>query len=214
MLLPLAVITASAPIISTSRGGALVCLASIVAAAILLFWASRREKSWMRAGMLSLFIVILTFAGSLGWRELSARLENIFTDDLSGRTEIYRNSQELAHESGPFGTGPGTFRSLYQLFQEPQQDWAAYLHDDWLETRITFGWLGLVLVLVALLLAATRWFVATGVPASSELVAFVWLALGGALVHAKFDYPFQIHSIVFLFLILCAILSCVGRPRN
>ena len=168
----------------------------------------------MRAGMLSLFVVILVFAGALGWRELSVRLENVFTDELSGRTEIYRNSQQLARESGALGTGPATFVSLYQLFQEPKQEWAAYLHDDWLETRITFGWIGFGLAILALVLASTRWFFSSGVYAPSELVAFLWLALGGALVLAKFDFPFQIHSIVFLFLILCAVLSCVGKERS
>ena len=214
VLLPLAVLTAAAPIISTSRGGALVCIVSILAATGLLFWISRREKSWTRAGMLSLFVVILVFAGSLGWRDLAIRLEEIFVDQLSGRTEIYQNSQELARESGVLGTGPATFRSLYQLFQQPKQEWAAYLHDDWLETRITFGWIGFGLILLALILAATRWFVSTGVYAPSELVAFIWLAMAGALVHAKFDFPFQIHSIVFLFLVFCAILACVGRREH
>ena len=214
VLLPLAVITASAPIISTSRGGALVCIATIVVAAILLFWASRREKSWTRAGMLSLFVVILVFAGSLGWRELAGRLETIFDDQLGGRVEIYENTQALARESGTLGTGPATFQSLYQLFQKPKQEWAAYLHDDWLETRITFGWLGFGLVIAALVLAVGRWFMAAGVYAPSELVAFVWLALAGALLHAKFDFPFQIYSILFLFLLLCSILSCVGRRET
>jgi len=39
----------------------------------------------------------------------------------------------------------------------------------------------------------------------------VWLALGGCLVHARFDFPFQIHSTLLLFLVLCAMLFGLSR---
>ena len=39
----------------------------------------------------------------------------------------------------------------------------------------------------------------------------IWLALAGCLVHARYDFPFQVHSIVFLFLVLCAILFVLSR---
>ena len=43
----------------------------------------------------------------------------------------------------------------------------------------------------------------------------IWLALAGCLVHARYDFPFQVHSIVFLFLVLCAILFVLTRrPRR
>jgi hypothetical protein len=35
--------------------------------------------------------------------------------------------------------------------------------------------------------------------------------MAGCLVHARYDFPFQMHSIVFLFLVLCAILSDLTR---
>jgi len=33
----------------------------------------------------------------------------------------------------------------------------------------------------------------------------------GCLVHAGFDFPFQVHSIAFLFVVECAILFTVSR---
>jgi hypothetical protein len=35
--------------------------------------------------------------------------------------------------------------------------------------------------------------------------------MAGCLAHARYDFPFQIHSIVFLFLVLCAILGVLTR---
>jgi hypothetical protein len=37
------------------------------------------------------------------------------------------------------------------------------------------------------------------------------LAIVGCLVHAKFDFPLQIQSILVLFLTACVILSSPGR---
>jgi hypothetical protein len=49
---------------------------------------------------------------------------------------------------------------------------------------------------------------------SRRLVVLAWLGLGGCLVHALFDFPFQIHSMLFLFLVICAILFCLGRSSG
>ena len=45
----------------------------------------------------------------------------------------------------------------------------------------------------------------------NELILMLWLAIVGCLFHAKFDFPLQIHSILVLFLTVCAILSSPGR---
>jgi hypothetical protein len=47
-----------------------------------------------------------------------------------------------------------------------------------------------------------------------RLVMLAWLGLVECLVHAWFDFPFQIHSILFLFLVICAILFSMGRKSG
>ena len=53
------------------------------------------------------------------------------------------------------------------------------------------------------------------VPANMKTVVnediCVWLAQAGCLVHARFDFPFQIYSILQLFLLECAILFTIAR---
>jgi NADH:ubiquinone oxidoreductase subunit 6 (subunit J) len=44
-------------------------------------------------------------------------------------------------------------------------------------------------------------------------VGLIWVALGGCLLHARYDFPFQIHSILFLFLVLCAILFTLSHQK-
>ena len=211
MLLPCAVIMAAAPIFSISRGGAFVALINLVAAMVLIFLASRREGTLVRAGMLSLFIVILGFSSYLGWKSLQDRITNIFVDNMSNRSEIYDNAQPIADDFPLLGTGPGTFGPIYFLYKQPSQTWAGYLHDDFLETRITFGWVGFSVILLLTALAATRWIWPGAVACPWEFPTFLWLAMAGCFLHAKYDFPFQVYSLHFLFLLLCCVASCLSR---
>ena len=111
-----------------------------------------------------------------------------------------------------FGTGPGTFETVFQLYRHSTDTyWPAQLHNDWLETRITFGWLGSGLIALAFVAAVLRWFARGGIHGGRRFMILIWLALAGCLVHARYDFPFQIYSIVLLFLVLCAILSNLTR---
>lgn len=214
VLLPCAVLMAGAPIISTSRGGALIAFGSIIAATAIVFFASRREAAWIRAGILSLFLFILGFSAYLGWDDLARRLETMFVDKMSNRVEIYDNAGPIAREFPVFGTGPGSFAAIYYLYREQNQEWAAYLHDDWMETRITFGWVGFSLILSMLGIVAVKWFIPGGIRVPWDFVALIALALGGALLHAKFDFPFQVHSILLLFVLLCSLLFSFARSER
>jgi len=114
-----------------------------------------------------------------------------------------------------FGIGPGAFRALYQMYRkDPEQSWQAFLHDDWLETQVTFGWVGSMLILGLLGLALTRWFLPGGVFGQWEFVAMLWVAAGGCLAHAKFSFPLQVYSIVLLLLAELAVLSALSRPER
>ncbi|MBX3743755.1 MAG: O-antigen ligase family protein [Verrucomicrobiae bacterium] len=136
-------------------------------------------------------------------------------DRLSGRHEYYENARRMALDHPLWGAGAGTFVSLYQLYLQPGQDWPGYLHNDWMETRLTLGPIGLGLVIAWLAALAWRSWRGPGLPTLRVVVALWWVALGGCLLHARFDFPFQIYSVVFLFLVLCAALTVItARPAR
>jgi O-antigen ligase len=125
---------------------------------------------------------------------------------------MYYLARPMAADYPLFGTGPGTFEPVFQLYRPALSTyWPAQLHNDWLETRITFGWLGSGLIALALAVVAVRWFARGGINGGSQFIILIWLAVAGCLAHARFDFPFQMHSIVFLFLVLCAILFNLTR---
>ncbi len=136
------------------------------------------------------------------------------SDRMSGRGEIYANARRMADDYIWWGSGAGTFTALYQFYLQPGQTWAAYAHHDWLETRITFGRVGLALIALALGLLFVRSWIGRGLPIFPILLAFWWLALGGCLTHAIFDFPFQVHSVLFLFTVLAAVLLVLTGARR
>jgi hypothetical protein len=86
-----------------------------------------------------------------------------------------------------------------------------FAHDDWLETRIAYGWVGFALI-IANLLVLCAWIFIVWKPASHRSFAVsAGTGLIGALVHAKFDFPFQTYSIFFTFVIIAGILTSPAR---
>lgn len=157
------------------------------------------------------FMLTLSLGLALGWKALAPRLLELQTGNTSydSRIDLYRLAEPMAKDYPWFGTGPGTFASVFNLYRvSSDADWPAELHNDWLEIRITFGWLGLGALLLALGTVVLRSLVPGGICGSSpHLVVFGWLALGGCMIHAGFDFPLQLYSTLLLFLVICAVLT-------
>jgi O-antigen ligase len=154
---------------------------------------------------------VFALGAYLGGDTLAERMRD-FDVGLAGREHIYETARGIARDYPLFGIGPGAFEPVFQLYRSSEDEfWPAELHNDWLETRITFGWLGSGFIAAALLLVLARWFLPRGIQTGWRLASLLWLALAGCLVHARYDFPFQIYSLQLLFLLLCAILFCLSR---
>jgi hypothetical protein len=216
IILVCVMIMATCPIISTTRAGAFVAVLNLLAAAAILWSAQRRGDLKAKMRVLAFLGLILGFGALLGWEKLAPRFEaGTFHEGLAGRNAIYDTARPMASDYPLFGTGPGTFASLFQFYRvDPDEYWPAQLHNDWLETRITFGWLGSLLVALSLGVVLTRWVVPGGIHGGVRLVMLLWVALAGCLLHARYDFPFQIYSILFAFLVICAILFSISRTSH
>ena len=168
-----------------------------------------------RLGVVLVFVATVGAASYLGWDQLSERLRGSAADPLSGRRETYQLAERMTEDYPWFGVGPGAFGSVFQFYRNSPTDyWPGQLHNDWLEYLITFGRAGCLLLLAAAGLIAGRWFAPGGVRTHWTLAAFIWVALGGCLLHARFDFPLQIYSIQFVFVLLGAVLFSVSRPER
>jgi hypothetical protein len=216
LLLACAMIMAACPIISTSRVGAAVAVVNLAFAAAVLWSVQPKEDVKTRVAIATGLAVVLGFSALLGWGSLGPRLAGgEFEVGLQARNQMYDMARPMADDCPLYGTGPGTFGPLFQLYRpDPAEYWPAQLHNDWLETLITFGWLGSAAIILAFCAVLLHWFVARGIYAKPSLAALFWAALGGCLFYARYDFPFQIYSVLLLFIVLCAALFSLSHRRT
>lgn len=202
------------PFMTSSRGGLLV-EGALMAVCGLILWTSGKLKPSARWGLVSVSLLLIAAGWYLGGTRIAERFKTIGTDRMSGRADIYSNSKRMASEFSVYGSGAETFPKLYSLYRTKSgQQWEAYVHNDYLETQISFGWVGSALILGALALVPICGRLSPGMP-FDRTFHYLWIAsIGGLLLHARFDPPFQIYSIHFTFVILCAVWSCLTPAKE
>jgi hypothetical protein len=135
---------------------------------------------------------------------------------LGGRTRYYEHARQmLAGYPAWSGAGPGTFASLYAVFRgDRAAAHPGHVHDDYLETRFNFGWVGAALIYLALLVSTVPLGRGRGLPVPWPVGVCLLAGWGGCLLHAAFDYVFQTHPLLFLGVVFCSILSGSRLRRN
>ncbi len=211
VLLPCAALILAGSLVAASRGGVIVGLVELVLVVAVLTFSGRRQRGihWMLSGLVA-------FVVGVGWLLagdfLEHRFREIRTDQsMSGRTNIYASARRIAEDFPVFGTGAESFMAISGLYREkPSSDWPAYVHNDWLEARVTLGWVGYLLVLALLVLVPVVHLRHGVLPVSPEFRVIVAIALGGMLLHARFDFPFQILSLHAAFLVVAAMATVLS----
>jgi O-antigen ligase len=213
LLLVLAALTAAGVVVANSRGGFLVLAGLLVAVfSLMMLWSKR--QAWFKLGLVAAILAVLGVGGWLGGEAMMARFRSEDMGTMNGRKLIYEDAARMADDFAVFGSGAETFAPLYYFYRKKDPDWNAYVHDDYLETRITFGTVGFVVILLIFLAVWLVPFFGNGIPAPPEFFVLIGVAMVGILAHAKFDLPFQIYSIHSQFVLLCAVLTTLKWQRG
>ena len=168
---------------------------------------SGTEKSVALAGALAILLALVALAQASHldqalnrWQSPGARIPN------DARWRASRIAMSAVPAAGFFGFGPGTFRVVFASYNigsanQVPGTWR-FLHEDYLQTVLEWGWLGSALW--ALLFfggitvgirsykkcARLNW-----TPRRRVLQPLVIVALVGVALHALVDFPLQIESI-------------------
>jgi O-Antigen ligase len=109
-------------------------------------------------------------------------------------------------DAGAFGFGPGTFRAVFPIYNSaanhPVLDGWRFLHEDYLQTWLEWGWFGsglwallffggMAVALRSLRTSRARQWT----PRRRVILPLIVIALAGVSVHALVDFPLQIMSI-------------------
>jgi len=197
--------------VAGSRGGIAVTLMELV---VVLFVMGMSSKGWKpRVGLALALITALGLGWGLAGDNLKKRFENSLTDEtMTGRTVVYETARRMAADFPVWGSGAETYTTLNGLYRETlKQQWEGYVHDDWLETRITLGWVGLTASIVLLVLVPVAARRTGAVPVVREVRWLLALGLVGMLAHAKVDFPFQIPALHQVFVVGCAAYAVLGK---
>lgn len=207
LLIPISIILLICPFLSYSRGGAITAFVLMFPFSFLLWKSVGKGHHFFKIGVCLFLATAFLMIYQLSWSELLKRLERI-SQGYSGREKIFVVADQIQKDFKIFGIGGGAFPAVYKLYKPDEDEWNVFVHDDYRETLICFGFSGSAILVMAMLCILFIRMQATGshqIP--WQLALPLVLAFMGLCFHAKLDFPFQVHSIKALALLYLCILS-------
>ena len=165
------------------------------------------QKSVAIAGSLAIVLALLALAQATHLEQPLSRWQLVsgqIPADL--RWQASRVALGALPTSGFLGSGPGTFRVVFPGYNiasgHPVPGSWRFLHEDYLQTVMEWGWLGSSLWallffggIVTGILSYNRYATFDWIPRRRVLQPVAIIALAGVAMHALVDFPFQIESI-------------------
>jgi len=209
--LSLAALSALALVLTLSRLG----IASAIVGALLALAVFTRRRAFL-AGLVGV-LVLIAVGALLAADPVLERYSLLFEKGAtgSGRLPCWRMALPLAADFPATGSGGGTFRHAFALYQEPSLGgWWKFAHNDYLNILTDCGVVGLAAAVGAAGLLVRRILtLRTSGDATTRAVGFAaFLALSVLLVHSIGDYPLRQPANAIALAVLVGI--AYGRARK
>lgn len=140
--------------------------------------------------------------------------------DAGGTSEARFERWPLVAETAqtylPLGTGIGSFDAVYRSvepLQELDSTFFNQAHNDFLETWLEAGWLGIGLIVAFFFWYARRsWSAWKSAPSrEGDLQRSASIGIGVLLVHSSVDYPLRTVTLAVMFALCCGLLEMAQR---
>ena len=198
-------------LLSNSRSGLVVLVFTFflfICLSVLAFSRTGYRQAWVRRLIGATVLVVSILAVSVG---IGSTIRRFALDDLlhEDRPLYWANTADIIGDFPLFGTGLGTFASIYSAYERGggSDMQLVHAHNDYLEYVAEVGVLGALLLLGGILYIAVRSFLAWRVRRNTEARG---LALGGIVslagigVHTFTDFNLHIPANMVLFtVVLC-----------
>jgi len=194
--------------LNRSLAGYGLTLPVLAASALIVLPPDSRLRLWMLglAGLLLVAAVAGMQATSIG----SSRFGQEATTSVQSREDILRTTATAMRDFLPLGSGLGSFREVYHLYERPEQVTNIYVvhaHNDYAELALETGIPGIIVILLFLawwLFAVWRvWRTAEAAP----FVRAASIASAAILVHSLVDFPLRTAAISTCFAMCLALLA-------
>lgn len=191
-----------------SLAGYGLALPVIVASLLIILPAGSRFRLWIvgLAVVLVLGSVVALETTSIG----SGRIGAHATSAAQSRSEIFAITSHAAGDFMPFGSGFGSFRTVYQLYEKPDQvtsDYVVHAHNDYAEVALELGLAGVVLILAFLLWWAVAVWKAWRTAEAGPFARAAAIASAAVLIHSLVDFPLRTAAISACFGMCLALLA-------
>lgn len=201
-------------LMSASRGGAVAAgLAALVS--VIVCYRAGAVRGKFAFGLTAVALLLGGFLLVGNEDSMGGRLEEMASgsmdqiDNGEGRRTIWRTTMAAIPDFGWFGSGVGSFREVYPLYQEHRDNHTIYTHAEngYLQVTLEAGYLGLALVILAILIG-TFWTGRGLMRATSSrvfvAVGAVTAAMLASVVHSGVDFVWYAPGCLVLALILAA----------
>ena len=194
-------------ILNRSLAGYALALPAIAGSVLILAPASRnlRLPVVIVAGLGLLAAVAALASTSIG----SSRVGQDASSSVQSREEILKTTGKAIGDTMPLGSGLGSFRQVYRLYESPDKvtpEYVIHAHNDYAELVLELGVLGVVLILgfLAWWMAAVRagWRTGGGGP----FVRAASIGSAAVLLHSLVDFPLRTAAISTTFAMCLALL--------
>jgi len=214
LLVGAAVVMALAVLLSNSRSGLAILVISVflfLGLSVVAYSRTGFRQPWIGRTVRAAFlgVTILALVVGIGSTIRRFGLDNLLHED---RPQYWANTLEMVGDFPLFGTGLGTFASVYGAYEEANLTdmRLVHAHNDYLEYLAELGVVGTALLLGIVLYLAVSAYLAWRARRNAQARA---LALGGIVslagmgLHAVTDFNLHIPANMVLFaVVLCATL--------
>jgi O-antigen ligase len=183
----------------------------LAASLLIVVPTARRTQRWAIAAAAALVLasVIALVVSPVGAKNFGSERS------VSSRAEILNTTSEAIGDFLPFGSGLGTFRPVYKLYEDParvDRITMPHAHNDYAQMALELGIPGVILMVVFLLWWASATARAWRVPGAPFSRA-ASIASAAILVHSIVDYPLRTAAISACFA-MCLTLLAEQRVRR
>ena len=183
----------------------------LAACAVILFPRCSTWRTWGAIAVLGFLVAIAALATA------SVPIGEFGTDaqsSVESRREMLVTSGRAVRDFFPFGSGLGSFRSVYQLYEDPSRVNGTYVphaHNDYVELALETGLPGGLLIIAFLAWWGRAALRAWRYEDAGAFARAASLASGAILLHTVVDFPLRTAAIGALFAMCLSLL--VQRPR-
>ena len=192
-----------------SLAGYGLALPVLIGSALIAFPGTRRQVRWLAP------IAAILLIGAVGWLSTtplssSSNLRASTETSVQSRQAILQTSLKATAAFMPFGSGLGSFRSVYALYEDHDRldptTFVNHAHNDYVEVALELGLPGVLVVFLFLLWwARTAW--AKWQPRNRDpYEAAATIASAAILLHSVVDFPLRTAALSACFAMCLGIL--------